>query len=128
MNCALCDANLEARQVWRLVRNANKASPKSHVKRRVKMKPHQLVVEVRLEGSFGGDPASPSWRTLVNWAFKYGESVQLRLCVDCLRTCKTPAELMAVALVALDKRLDDEGKPACRECGAPPHEGDCSRP
>lgn len=82
--CLVCRADLETRPVLRSVRRA--AGPEGATfKKRVHMKPAQVVIACRCEGSFNAEnlPDTAKW--------------ELRVCVDCLKG-RTFAEVIAVAL------------------------------
>lgn len=110
--CGFCGADMAVRLVVREVRNGHlPAAARATFKKRVRMKPAQLVFSARVEGSLleDGTPLDNSPATLDRHHLgALAPSVQVRLCARCLAGAKTPREALAVALVALDRAL--EGK------------------
>lgn len=89
--CMVCKAGLETRPVMREVRNGHQPTGAGATfQKRVHMKPAQLVITCRTEGSLNAKamPDIGSW--------------EVRLCVECLKG-HSWSEVLAIAL---DRRLE----------------------
>lgn len=99
LRCGLCDCDLSVRPVLRDVRKpgrpVNFLTSNETYQKRVHMKPAQVVISCRVEGSFGSE-ALPG----VDF-----EAWEARVCGECLRG-RTFAEVLAVVL---DRRLERGG-------------------
>lgn len=98
--CTLCGTDLSVRSVKRHVRRGVHLPPGPDFEKRVSMRPAQIVFHLSIEGSLGRDKLPPV-------ALEYFRDV--RLCSGCVKSCRSGAEVVAVAMVALDKAME-EGK------------------
>ena len=91
----MCGADLRVRSVKRHIRRGAHLPPGPDFEKRVAMRPAQIVFNLSVEGSLGRDKMPP-----------VPLSRAVRLCVACVKNCRTAAEVVAVAMVALDKAME----------------------